>query len=87
MEKGGLTHCDNWHVISLLDVSGKIFAKIIQNRLQNVAEVLSDSQCGFRAGRGCANMIFCAQQLMKKAREHNTKHYSINPCEHHNVLT
>ena len=69
------TQCDNWHGISLLDVTGKIFAKIIHSRLQNVAEVLPDSQCGFRAGRRCADMIFCAHQLVEKAREHNTKLY------------
>ena len=47
-KKGDLTQCDNWRGISLLDVTGKIFAKIIQSRLQNVAEeVLPDSQCGF----------------------------------------
>ena len=45
-------------------------------RLRRVAEeVLPDSQCGFRAGRGCADMIFCARQLMEKAREHNTTLY------------
>ena len=75
-KKGDLTQCDNWRGISLLDVTGKIFSKIIQSRLQNVAEeVLPDSQCGFRAGRGCADMIFCARQLVEKASEHNTKLY------------
>ena len=36
-----------------------------------IAEVLlADSQCGFRKGRGCVDMIFVARQLMEKAREH-----------------
>ena len=75
-KKGDLTQCDNWRGISLLDVMGKVFTKVIQMRLQKVAEeVLPDSQCGFRAGRGCADMIFCARQLMEKAREHNTTLY------------
>ena len=75
-KKGDLSLCDNWRGISLLDVVGKVFARVIQARLQSVAEeVLPDSQCGFRAGRGCADMIFCAQQLMEKAREHNTSLY------------
>ena len=53
-----------------------VFAKIIQARLQRVAEeVLPDTQCGFRTGRGCTDMIFCARQLMEKAREHNIKLY------------
>ena len=62
--------------IHLLDVGGKLFSKIIQQRLQTVAEkVLPDSQCGFRAGRGCIDMIFCARQLVEKAIEHRTRLY------------
>lgn len=41
-----------------LDVMGKVFAKVIQDRLQNVVkEVLSESQCGFRSGRGYVDCI------------------------------
>ena len=62
-KKGDLTLCDNWRGISLLDVIGKLFVKIIQRRLQKVAEeVLSDLQCGFRSGRGCVDTIFCSRK-------------------------
>ena len=55
----------------MLDVVGKVLGRIIQNRLQVVKEtLLADSQCGFRKGRGCVDMIFVARQLMEKAREH-----------------
>ena len=54
--------------ISLLDVVGKVLGRIIQDRLKLVAEdVLPDTQCGFRAGRGCTDMIFVARQLVEKA--------------------
>ena len=33
---------------------------------------LPESQCGFRKGRGCVDMIFTARQLVEKSREHNT---------------
>ena len=73
-KKGDLSVCDNWRGISLLDISGKLFAKTIQSRLQDVVEeVLPDSQCGFRRGRGCVDMIFCARQMIEKAVEHSTK--------------
>ena len=73
-KKGDLSLCDNWRGISLLDIGGKLYAKIIQQRLQLVAErVLPDSQCGFRSGRGCVDMIFCARQLVEKVIEHNTR--------------
>ena len=29
-KKGDLTQCDNWRGISLLDVVGKVFTKVIQ---------------------------------------------------------
>ena len=46
--------CDNWRGIALLDVVGKLVARIVQSRLQIVAEQeLPESQCGFRRGHGC----------------------------------
>ena len=39
---------------------GKLFATVLNDRLQLVVEeTVSDSQCVFRAGRGCVDMIFC----------------------------
>lgn len=71
-KKGNLQICDNWRGISLLDVVGKIFARIVQERQQAIAEhTLPESQCGFRKGRGCIDMIFVARQLMEKTIEHD----------------
>ena len=51
---------------------GKIFARIIQERLQTIAEtILPESQCGFRKGRGCVDMIFVLRQLVEKTCEHD----------------
>ena len=70
-KKGDLKRCDNWRGISLLDVAGKVFARILQDRLLIVAgKVLPETQCGFRKGRGCIDMIFAARQLIEKTREH-----------------
>ena len=58
-KKRDLTNCDNWRGIALLDVVRKVVARIVQERPQKLAEdVLPESQCGFRRGRGCADMIF-----------------------------
>ena len=63
-----------WRGISLLEVVGKVFAKIIQRRLQLFEEdVVIDAQCGFRFGCGYNDMVFCARQLVEKAIEYNTK--------------
>ena len=75
-KKGDLRSCDNWRGISLLDVAGKLFARLIQDRLQSLAmDVLPDSQGGFRSGRGCIDMVFLAKQLVEKAIEHSSDLY------------
>ena len=33
--------------------------------------MLPESQCGFRKGRGCVDMIIAARQLIEKTREHD----------------
>ena len=67
-KKGDLSFCDNWRGLSLLDVFGKLFAGILQQRLQKVIEdELVESQCGFRKGRECMDLIFCTRQLVEKA--------------------
>lgn len=66
-KKGNLKLCDNWQGISLFDVVGKVLARILQERLQIVAEkVLPELQRGFRKGRGCVDMIFAARQLLEE---------------------
>jgi len=66
-KKGNLNICDNWRGIALLEVVGKVVARVIQARLQKVAEEeLPESQCGFREGRGCSDMIFTVRQLVEK---------------------
>ena len=73
-KKGDLFLCDNWRGISLLDVVGKAFAKVIQQLLPRVVEeVVADSQCGFWCYYGCTDMTFCARQLVVLAIEHDTK--------------
>ena len=62
-KKGDLSLCDNWRGIALLDVVGKVVARVIQSRLQSLAEtVLPESQCGFCSQRGCSDMIFSVKQ-------------------------
>ena len=75
--KGKRTLCDNYRGISLLSVAGKILARIILSRVnrQLTDLVCSESQCGFRKGRGTTDMIFCLRQVQEKAREHNAPLY------------
>nr|VZI13615.1 unnamed protein product [Spirometra erinaceieuropaei] len=66
--KGNRQVCDNHRGISLLNIAGNIFARIILNRLNNHLEqgLLPESQCGFRRHRGTTDMIFAARILQEK---------------------
>ena len=76
-KKGSRTSCDNYRGIALLSVPGKVFAKAILNCLKPRAEqLLRESQCGFRHGRGCADQLFSLRMLMEKAREYHQPIYA-----------
>ena len=59
--KGDRTDSGNYRGISLLSIAGKIFARILLNRLSThiTPEVVPETQCGFRGNRGTVDMIFC----------------------------
>ena len=62
--KGSNADCGNYRGISLLSIAGKIFARIILNRLIAVSEAnLPEAPCGFRPGRSTVDMIFTVRQV------------------------
>jgi len=90
--KGDHSVCDNHRGISLLSVPGKILARVILNRLTKDVtdrDILLESQCGFRAGRGTMDMIFTAKQLQEKCRQHQCDLYAYSSTspKHLTLLT
>jgi Reverse transcriptase (RNA-dependent DNA polymerase) len=78
--KGDCACCDDHRGISLLSIAGKILARVTLSWLSahvHLHEVLPESQCGFRAGRGFADMIFAARQVQEKCREQHQDLYMI----------
>ena len=74
-KKGNLKR---WHGVALLEVVGKVVARVIQDRLQKLAETqLPESQCGFRKGRSCTDMTFTVRQLVEKAFEYRAKQFLV----------
>ncbi len=68
--KGDRSDCNNYRGISLLNIVGKAFARVILLRLQILAShIYPESQCGFRAGRSTADMIFSVRQLQEKCQK------------------
>ncbi|BHF77084.1 hypothetical protein SprV_0502018600 [Sparganum proliferum] len=76
--RGNRQLCENHRGISLLNIAGKIFARILLNRLNDHLEqgLLPESQCGFRRHQGTADMIFAASQLQEKCQEMRTHLHS-----------
>lgn len=72
--KGDRTDCNSYRGISLLSTPGKIFARILLNRLLPVSEsILPETQFGFRPERGTCEAIFSVRQLAEKSREQGQK--------------
>lgn len=77
--KGKRDECGNYRGIALLCIAGKVLSRVMLSRLTThiSSSVLPESQCGFRSGRGTADMIFSARQLQEKAREQRVGLYQV----------
>ena len=65
--KGDKYVCGNYRGISLLSMVGKIFGRVLINRVRDgTEEVLMEEQCGFRRGRGCVDQVFTVRQICEK---------------------
>jgi hypothetical protein len=70
-KKGDKLDPANYRAISLLSIPGKVFSRILLNKMKaKVEEALGESQFGFREGRGTVDAIFVVRQIMEKAKEH-----------------
>ena len=71
-KKGSKKDCSTYRGISLLSHVGKMYGKILEQRIRAKTEhLLSEAQFGFRKGRGCTDAIFALRQLCEKAIEYD----------------
>ena len=57
---------------------GMVAARIAQTMLQILAEqVFPETECGFRRGQGCTDMLIVVRQSTQKAFEHHMKQHFI----------
>ena len=66
-KKGSINEVENYRGITLLSVLGKLFTRVINNRLGDWAEndfVLIEAQAGFRPGMSAADNIFVLHGLI-----------------------
>ena len=65
--KGDVYECSNFRGISLLSVVGKVYGRVLINRIRDKIEnVIAEVQSGFRRGRGCTDQIFIVRQICEK---------------------
>ena len=65
--KGDVHECSNFRGISLLSVVGKVYGRVLINRIKDETEnVIAEVQGGFRGGRGCTDQIFIVRQICEK---------------------
>ena len=75
--KGNRRVCRNYRGISLLSIPGKVFAKILLNRLSKLAKnVLPEAQCGSHPGWGTVDITFSVK-IQEKCIEQNRNLYIV----------
>ncbi len=73
---GNRADADNYRGIALLNITGKVLTRILNDRLMKIAEqILLEQQAGFRKGRGTTDQIFCVRQIIEKHLEHGKALY------------
>lgn len=59
----------------MLSIVGKVFTRIVLNRLQKLADGYIQSQCGFRSQRSTIDIMFSLRQLQEKCTEQKQSFY------------
>lgn len=71
-KKGDKMNCTNYRGISLLNVTYKVFSRVLARRLNHLAEsVVGDYQCGFRGNRSTIDQIHTIRIILEKCYEYN----------------
>ncbi|XP_078679467.1 uncharacterized protein LOC144915099 [Branchiostoma floridae x Branchiostoma belcheri] len=75
-KKGDLGNCNNYRGIMLLSVPGKVFNRILLERMREAVDAkLRDEQAGFRKNRSCADQIATLRIIIEQSLEWNSPLY------------
>jgi len=75
-KKGDLSNCANYRGITLLSVPGKVFNRVLLERMKGqVDTLLRDQQAGFRKNRSCVDQIATLRIIVEQSLEWNTSLY------------
>jgi len=75
-KKGDLGNCNNYRGIMLLSVPGKVFNRVLLERMKEAVDpMLRDQQAGFRKNRSCADQIASLRIIVEQSLEWNSPLY------------
>ena len=75
--KGSKSECNSYRGISMLSVPGKVYGRILTERLMKVTEgKVSEEQGGFRKGKGCVDQIFAIRMIVEEYLAKGRKLYA-----------
>ena len=77
-KKGSINDVENYRGITLLSTLGKLFSRVINNRLSDWAEeyyILIKAQAGFRPGMGTVDDIFVLHGLITHRLNHEKNYF------------
>ncbi|VDP88959.1 unnamed protein product [Schistosoma mattheei] len=72
-KKCDLSNCDNYRCITLLSIPGKVFNRLLSNRMKrSVDDQLRNQKAGFRKDRSCTDQIATLWIVEEKSIEWNS---------------
>ena len=76
-KKSDKRDCGNYRGISLLSIPGKVFTKVLHQRLKRYVEsCLNEEQAEFRPGKSTMNQLFAIRQISEKYFDMNRTLYN-----------
>ena len=77
-KRGDKTDCGNYRGITLLSHAGKLYGRIIENRLRtHVESIIGEWQHGFRAGKSTIDLIFTIKMILEKSWEWGKEKFAL----------
>src|SRR5215469_17850065 len=74
--RGYKSECGSYRGISMMSVVGKLYRRVVIDRVKNITESLvGEEQGGFRKDRGCVDQVFAVKGLCEKYREKGREVY------------
>ena len=72
-KKGDLSNCNNYRGITLLSIPGKVFNRILLERIKEATDKqLRDNQAGFRKYRSCTDQVATLRLIVEQSLEWNS---------------